>query len=100
MDGTDLVLKFGLGLENARTYKFVIGPDVTSIAGQSLEVRCLTGDVNDSGKVNAADRSVVVSVWTGAGYSTKTDINLSGRTDGYDRSNVVGAWTSVQNCAP
>jgi hypothetical protein len=55
------------GLENARTYRVNIGPEVTSIPGQFIEVRGLLGDVNSDGRVNATDRSIVVSAWTGTG---------------------------------
>jgi hypothetical protein len=51
-------------------------------------------------KVDAIDRSAVVGVWTGSGYSIPTDINLDGITNAGDRSEVVGAWTGSDNCAP
>jgi hypothetical protein len=89
-------------LENVRTYRLTIGSDVTSIPGQTVEVRGLVGDVNDSGTVNATDRSVVVGAWTGPGFSCQTDLNGSTTTNATDRSVVVGAWTGglSQNCAP
>jgi hypothetical protein len=82
--GNELVLNFIPGLENARTYRITIGPEVTSIAGQSLEVRGLIGDVNGNGSVNAIDRSVAVGVWTGAGFTCSTDVNNNQVTGGFD----------------
>jgi hypothetical protein len=100
IEGNTLVLNFTPGLENARTYRLTIGPEVTRIPGQTLEVRGLVGDANHDGLVNASDRSVVVGVWTGAGFSCASDLNSSGATNASDRSIVVGAWTGGQNCAP
>ena len=98
--GNELVLTFTPGLENARIYRINIGPEVTSISGQSVEVSGLVGDVNSDGLVNATDRSVVVSAWTGGGFSCPTDLTSDGATNATDRSVVVSAWTSGQNCAP
>ena len=78
----------------------LLGPGVTSIAGQFIEVRGLVGDVNSDGPVNATDRSVVVGAWTGGGFSCSTDVNGDAATNATDRSIVVGAWTGTQNCAP
>jgi len=65
-----LDLTFTPGLANGQTYQVLIGSDVTSIGGQSIEIRGLLGDVNSDGRVNGADRSsVVVDAWTG-GAST------------------------------
>ena len=98
--GNELVLTFTPGLENARTYRLTLGAGVTSIAGQSVEVSGLIGDVNSDGRVNATDRSAVVAAWTGGGFSCSTDLDSSGATNATDRSIVVSAWTGQQNCAP
>ena len=99
--GNELILSFNPGLENARTYRFTLGAEVTSVADQTIEVRSLLGDVNGDGRVNATDRSLVVSAWTAPShYLPETDIDLSGRTNATDRSLVVSAWTSAQRCAP
>jgi hypothetical protein len=98
--GNNLVLSFTPGLENARTYKITVNAGVTSIPGQFVEVAGLVGDVNSDGQVNAGDRSTVVGVWTGSGFSCTTDVNSSGGTNAADRSAVVGAWSGAQNCAP
>lgn len=98
--GNELVLTFTPSLENARAYRVHIGPEVTSIAGQFVEVRSLVGDVNSDGFVNAADRSVVVGAWTGSGFTCASDGNSDGNNNATDRSIVVGAWTGTQNCAP
>ena len=101
VEGNDLVLRFAPELEGARTYKLELNESVTSVAGQSLEVRVLLGDANSDGRTNASDRSQIVSVWTGAGFSPATDVNLDGRTNGGDRSVIVAVWTSAGgNCAP
>ena len=100
IEGNELVLVFTPALENGRTYRINIGPEVTSLPGQFVEVRALVGDVNSDGFVNAADRSEVVGVWTGSNFSCGTDLDNSGRTNGADRSIVVSAWTGSQNCAP
>jgi hypothetical protein len=96
----ELVLTFTPALENGRTYRMNLGAAVTSIPGQFVEVRGLVGDVDGNGAVNASDRSTVVGVWTGSGFSCSTDVSNSGTTDAADRSIVVGAWTGAQNCAP
>ena len=81
-------------------YKLCLAPEPSCMAGQCLEVRCLKADVNSDGTVDAIDRSVVVGVWTGSGYSPNTDVDLSGRTNATDRSVVVGAWTGDEDCSP
>jgi hypothetical protein len=100
--GNELVIVFTPGLENARTYRLTIGADVTSIGGQTVDVRNLIGDTNADGAVNATDRSVVVSAWTGGGFSCATDLNNDNATNATDRSIVVSAWTggAATNCAP
>ena len=98
--GNNLVLVFTPGLENARTYRITVNSSVTSIPGQFVEVSGLVGDVNGDGLVNATDRSVVVSAWTGGGFSCPTDLTNDGATNATDRSVVVSAWTGSQNCAP
>jgi hypothetical protein len=98
--GNELVLSFSPPLENGRTYRLNIGPEVTSVGGQSVEVRGLVGDVDDNGAANASDRGVVVGAWTGGGFTCVTDLDSSGVTNAADRSLVVGAWTGAQNCAP
>jgi hypothetical protein len=96
----ELVVFFSPALENARTYRLLIGGDATSLAGQSIDVRGLRGDANNDGRVNAADRSAVVGVWTGAGFSPRTDIDGTGRSNSLDREAVVSAWTGAEWCAP
>jgi hypothetical protein len=98
--GNELVLTFTPDLENARTYRIALGPEVTSIPNQTVEVRGLVGDVNSDSIVNAVDRSAVVGVWTGAGFSCTSDLNSDTDTNAVDRSIVVAGWTSGQNCAP
>jgi hypothetical protein len=99
--GNELILTFAPGLENARTYRFSLAGPVTSVAGQTLEVRGLFADVTSSGFVDAGDRSAIVGAWTGTGFSVPTDLNLDGVTNAGDRSAVVGAWTSPgADCAP
>lgn len=98
--GYNLRLIFTPALENTHTYRLTVDAEVTTQADPFLEVRGLVGDANSDGRVNATDRSAVVGVWTGSGYSPSTDIDNSGRTNATDRSVVVGAWTGVQNCAP
>jgi hypothetical protein len=100
VEGNELVLSFAPPLANARTYRITVGPAITGVPCQSLEVRGLVGDANSDGQVNATDRSFVVGVWTGSGFSPNTDIDTSGQTNATDRSVVVGAWTGGQNCAP
>jgi hypothetical protein len=73
---------------------------VSTVLGQFVEVSGLVGDATSNGQVNAGDRSAIVGVWTGSGFSCATDINGDGQTNAGDRSAVVGAWTSPQNCAP
>jgi hypothetical protein len=99
VQGNDLVLTCTPALENARTYRINIGPDVSTIAGQSVEVRGLFGDVNNDGRVNSFERSTVVGSWTGA-FSCASDVDNTGAVNAFDRSAVVGAWTGQQNCAP
>jgi hypothetical protein len=98
--GNDLILSFNPALENGRTYRFTLGPTITTIGGQMIEIRALVGDLDHSGRVNASDRSAVVAVWTGAGFSCETDLDGNGATNGSDRSVVVAGWTGTQNCAP
>ena len=98
--GNELLLNFSPGLENARTYRITLGPEVTTIAGQAVEVRGLVADVTSDGQVNGADRTAIISVWTGAGFSCATDVTNSGQTNGADRTAVISAWTSAENCAP
>jgi hypothetical protein len=100
--GNDLVITFTPGLENARTYRINLGSPLTNIGGQSVQVRGLIGDTNTDGAVNATDRSVVVSAWTGGGFSCATDLNNDAATNATDRSIVVSAWTggASSNCAP
>jgi hypothetical protein len=100
--GTELVLTATPGLENPRTYRVHLGPTITSIAGQSVDVRGLIGDTNADGAVNSTDRSVVVAAWTGGGFSCVTDLNGDGATNSTDRSIVVAGWTggASTNCAP
>jgi hypothetical protein len=93
--GSDLTLKFSPALENAHTYKLCFGPEVTA-----LEVRGLVGDITGNGFADGGDRTAVIAMWTGAGYSARTDINMDGVTNGGDRSAVVVAWTGPDNCAP
>lgn len=95
-----LVLTFTPGLETAKSYRITVGPGVTSLAGQFVEVRALIGDVNSDGRVNASDRSAVVGIWTGSNFSCETDLDGNGRTNAPDRSIVVASWTSGANCAP
>lgn len=98
--GNELVLTFTPDLENARTYRITMGTEVTRIPGQTVEVRGLVGDLNSDGFVNALDRSAVVGVWTGGGFSCASDLNSDTDTNAVDRSIVVAGWTSGQNCAP
>jgi hypothetical protein len=100
IEGNELVLTFTPALENGRTYRLTLGPDVTSIAGQFVEVRALQGDVNSDGQVNGTDRSVIVSEWTGGGFTCATDVSNGGVTNATDRSIVIGSWTGTENCAP
>ena len=98
--GNDVAITFQPALENAATYRIALGPPITSIGGQHVELRALIGDVNGDGLANATDRSVVVGVWTGSGFDCRTDLDGDGLTNALDRSIVVGAWTGPQNCAP
>lgn len=98
VESNELVLTFAPGLENARTYKITLGPEISAIAGQSIEVRALFADASSDGRVNATDRSVVVGVWTGSGFSAATDVNRDGATNSTDRSFVVGVWTGSSYC--
>ena len=95
-------MQFTPSLPNGRTYRFTVGVDVTAVPDQTIEVRSLAGDVNSSGRVNANDRSGVVSAWTAAGgFTCETDLNGDGMTKATDRSIVVSAWTNpAGNCAP
>jgi hypothetical protein len=95
-----LILTFSPALENATTYRITIGPEVTSIPGQFVQVRGLLGDVNSDGRVDAVDRSLVVGAWTGPGFTCASDVSDDGITNGLDRSLVVGAWTGGMACAP
>jgi hypothetical protein len=98
---SEWVLSFSPALENGRTYRINVGPSLTTVAGQSIEVRGLAGDADGDGAVNAIDRSVVVAAWTGPGaFSCATDLDSSGQTNAVDRSIVVAAWTGPENCAP
>jgi hypothetical protein len=98
--GNELVLSFSPGLENARTYSITPGPEVTSIAGQFVQVRGLLGDATADGLVNGGDRTAIIAVWTGSGFSCVTDVTNDGQTNGGDRTAIIAAWTSSQNCAP
>ena len=98
--GNVLILNFDPGLENARAYRFRMSQLVTSLPGQGFDIRGLIADVNSDGAVNATDRSVVVGVWTGSGFTCETDIKLDAQTNATDRSLVIGAWTSGMNTAP
>jgi hypothetical protein len=99
--GSELVLIFTPGLENLRTYRITVNPNVTSLPGQSVEVRSLVGDVDGSGRVNAVDRAHIVAAWTSpAGFTCVSDLDGSSRTNAVDRAVVVGAWTAPNNCAP
>lgn len=76
-------------------------PAVTSVPGQTIHLRHLLGDADSSGRVNATDRSRVVSAWTGAGgFRCETDFNLDGTTNATDRSLVISVWTGPSNTAP
>ena len=57
-------------------------------------------NLDDNGRVNAPDRSLVVAAWTSSNYSIESDIDLSGTTNGSDRSSVVLGWTGTENSAP
>jgi hypothetical protein len=98
--GSELVLGFAPGLENARTYRITLDPSVTGVEGESFEFRVLFGDANGDGWVNATDRSFVVGQWQAGGFSCGTDVNNDGFTTATDRSVVIGAWTGIENCAP
>ena len=95
--GPDLICTLSPPLPGPCTYQFRVcsGGGVVPV-----RLRALLGDVNDDGLTNATDRSVIVGVWTGGGYSCKTDLNCDGATNATDRSIVVGVWTSGANCAP
>jgi hypothetical protein len=98
--GNDLVLHFTPALQNAAAYRLTLGPGISAIPGESIEVRGLTGDVDSSGRVNASDRSAVAAAWTGPGHSPQTDVTVDGRTNAADRGVVVSIWTGGENCAP
>ena len=96
--GSQVILTFTPPLAGPCTYQVT----VCSAFGttETVRLRALVGDVNDDGQTDATDRSAVVGVWTGSGYTCKSDLNGDGATNATDRSMVVGAWTSGQNCAP
>jgi hypothetical protein len=96
----ELVLFLDPPLENGRTYRITLGGEVTAMAGQSFEVRCLMGDMDSSGRVNLVDRSFLTAAWTGTGYSAETDLSGDGHTNGTDRSLWMSSYTSAVNCAP
>jgi hypothetical protein len=98
--GDTMVLSFSPALADGTTYRLNIDSSVTTVAGQSLDVRALLGDVDSSGVTDAGDRSVIVGTWTGRGVNSATDVSLSGATDAGDRSMVVGVWTGGANSAP
>jgi subtilisin-like proprotein convertase family protein len=98
--GEHLYLNFTPGLENYRRYRVSIGAGTTSVAGQSVEFRTLLGDVNADGVVDGTDRSIIVGVWTGSGFTCGSDLNDDSFTNAADRSTVVGVWTSGQNTCP
>lgn len=94
----DLCCTFAPALENARAYRLTV-PSGSGTA--QVELRGLVGDATSDGVVNGGDRSAVIGVWTGSGFSCATDITGNGTTNGMDRSMVVGAWSNpTANCAP
>jgi hypothetical protein len=100
VEGQELVVSFTPGLENGRSYRMTLAGEITSVAGQTVEFRGLLGDVTGDGLVNATDRSEVVGIWTGGGFSCDTDLDGDGLTNAVDRSLTVAAWTGGGNCAP
>jgi hypothetical protein len=98
--GPNLTLHFSPALANLRAYRLTFTSDVTALAGQTVDIRALVGDVSHNGVVDASDRSVVVGAWTGGGFTCPSDVTANGITDASDRSVVVGAWTGGVNTAP
>ena len=98
--GDSLTLTFSPALADRTSYRIHVSSSISTVTGQSFDIRGLTGDVNSDGSTDAGDRSVIVGVWTGSGFTCPTDVNLSGTTDAGDRSVVVGVWTSGANTAP
>jgi subtilisin-like proprotein convertase family protein len=98
--GEHLYVNFSPGLEDHQRYRISFGEGTTVIPDQSVEFRTLLGDVNQDGTVDAIDRSMVVGIWTGSGFSCQTDINDDSLTNAVDRSSVVGVWTGGANACP
>jgi len=80
------------------TYTF----DLTGISAgnEQIKIRMLIGDANADGVTNGTDRTTVIGVWTGAGFSCATDLNQDNVTNATDRTTVIGSWTSGNNTAP
>jgi hypothetical protein len=95
--GNELVCTFAPALASPCTYQFLA---CSGTGTSAVVIRSLLGDVNADGLTDALDRSGVVAMWTGPGYSCATDLDCSGGTNATDRSIVVSSWTGGQNCAP
>jgi hypothetical protein len=100
IEGDELVLTFAPALEDARSYRITLGPELTRIPGQAVQVRALIGDINSDGFVNALDRGAWMAVSSLGQVSCATDLNGNGTTDMTDKSIVIGRWTGGANCAP
>ena len=87
-------------LDPCATYRFTVGDEVTGIADQSIQVRNLLGDMDDSGMTNAGDKGPLYGTIAGSGYSPKTDLNTDGVTNAGDKGPLYGTIAGDCNEAP
>jgi DNA-binding beta-propeller fold protein YncE len=65
---------------------------VQVLAACSSAPRCMLGDLNCDGTVNAVDLGILLGAWNSTG--TVADINCSGSVDASDLSILLGAWSA------
>jgi len=103
-DGTVTCTIVGNTLDCTRVYAppatYTFNMTGISSGNEQIQIRMLVADANADGITNSGDRTAVVGVWTGAGYSCTTDINQDNVTNSGDRTAVVGVWTGGSNTAP
>jgi hypothetical protein len=61
------------------------------LAACSSAPRCVPGDLNCDGGVDASDLALLLGAWNSSG--TNADINCSGTVDASDLSILLGAWS-------
>jgi hypothetical protein len=103
-DGSVTCTIAGNTLDCTRAYappaKYIFDLTGIAIGDPQIAIRMLVGDANADGITNGTDRTAIIGVWTGSGFSCVTDLNQDNVTNATDRTTVIGSWTSGNNTAP